>query len=175
MNKLYFAKWLPIEGEIKGGDYLLYNKKTIWQAESGIIAKGAPDDKEDGIRVAGTNNYLFAKAAQKVKLFLCSRDIQIGDKLTGWSNKTHYTAIKEDIELFKKSGVDSQIFKVVGEISPDALSYVKEGDEFDKEQLRLRFTNMHYELLSGSYDFEPEKCNESFMRIAIKGPCGHFH
>ncbi len=61
--KTYFCKFLPVEGEIK---------------------------EDDRYRVKGTDKVLIANKhfkeidqslLEKVKLFLCSRDIQVGDKV----------------------------------------------------------------------------------------------
>jgi len=65
-------------------------------------------------------------------LFLCSRDIQAGDevqsKLGTLDGKVEHKfqleeALKEDVW-----------FKVIGEISPEAI-WVKEGDEFDEDEI----------------------------------------
>lgn len=89
------------------------------------------------------------------KLMLASSDIQVGDKARSiefpeeeftvssiemGSGKDHYPK-----ELLVWNRKDEQVsywrtlantFKVIGEISSDALSYVKEGQEFDEEGAR---------------------------------------
>ena len=82
----------------------------------------------------------------------------------------------------------------IGEISSDALSYVKRGDEFDETQVRkVVETELYYADAEEQY----QKCGgiigveETYVphgkqtptyhetiideRIEIKGPCGHFH
>lgn len=61
--KLYFTKYLPKKGEIKVGDIL-------WQPGEGYT----PATKDGVLYKAYTGD-------KKVKLFLCSRDVQVGDKV----------------------------------------------------------------------------------------------
>lgn len=56
--KPYFAKYLPVEGEVKDGDYAINS--------AGSIAQYLVNNDE-------------SRKFQKVQLFLCSRDIQVGD------------------------------------------------------------------------------------------------
>jgi hypothetical protein len=112
--KKYFAKYLPIEGEIQDRLRALY----------------APSHKE-------------YKAP--VTLFLCSRDIQVGDKVTYMDNYHGVVEITNEPKalyqittpegihyIYKKDSV--WVFKVIGEIS-SAARWIKEGDEFDEYQL----------------------------------------
>lgn len=126
----YFAKYLPVEGEIKVGEIGLF----LGQVEeiTGLMKHSAESND---------------KLIQKVKLFLCSRDIQVGDKVrTTKDNINFFNDIvteKRDNGYFTdeedptgSSGLfyyPHQIFKVTGEISPEAV-WVKEGDEFDEYQ-----------------------------------------
>lgn len=69
-----------------------------------------------------------------VKLFLCSRDIQVGDKITlDGISFTEFTRLKELSKVYAPK-FDSY-FKVIGEISPEAI-WVKEGDEFEEEDIK---------------------------------------
>ena len=114
--KKYFAKYLPVEGKIKDDDYFeeedITGKKYILKNLGPLSL--LPHD--------------HLKSRQKVKLFLCSKDIEVGDivkeqLLNGkLENFTIHTL--NDIDLDKQ-------FKVIGEISSDAI-WVKERDEFDK-------------------------------------------
>lgn len=123
MNKIFFAKYLPIEGEIKKDDNALNpsNKKVV------------------RVNAACLKN-LVTPEWKKVKLFLCSRDIQVGDDIQHTSGENgvcdeiigdalHFSG---DIEGHYSS--INQWFKVIGKISPDAV-WVKEGMEFDKGEL----------------------------------------
>lgn len=146
----YFAKYLPVEGEIKKGDY--YRSHAI-DAEG--IYKAGEDDKY------GNGNKLPTQASEgryktKVKLFLCSRDIQVGDEFTtnqGLGYKEFKTGKVERIEG-KKIWMEGESvyydldplievenwFKVIGEISPEAI-WVKEGDEFESDQIEKGYNS----------------------------------
>jgi hypothetical protein len=93
------------------------------------------------------------------KLFLCSRDIQVGDEfiipedcVVDWDLRVNNKGICTSISMGNKmfhykapcslggivhSGVhaDSKPYKVIGEISPDA-TWVKEGDEFEEHEIK---------------------------------------
>ena len=76
----------------------------------------------------------------------------MGDELTHIR-----TGLKTKKQLGKS--LSGEWIKVIGEISPDALGYVKEGDEFDETEVSI------YDVLN----------KISVLGIKIKGPCGHFH
>lgn len=133
--KPYFAKYLAIDGEIRPGD------KSI----------------KDGVTYHHHNVsfYGIEKGHQKIKLFLCSRDIQVGDN---YQSPKRFGS-KEYIDAYCDGDFFPGSFKVFGEISTEA-TWVKEGDEFDESQVR-RWTS--------SID------NHTNPFFKIKGPCGHFH
>ena len=120
MSKKYFAKELPIEGEIKEGD-IVFIKRPIgsgyFPVKNGKIIV-IENQLEYEVKTLSTK--------QKVKLFLCSRDIQVGDEVVHiYSGKKH---IIEDKKWLDKKWIVNYL-KVIGEISPDA-TWVKEGDEY---------------------------------------------
>jgi hypothetical protein len=110
----YFAKYFPIEGEIKEGDI--------------------------GVMLLKNN------IPTPHKLFLCSRDIHIGDEIWYYGllgdlkqgKFYHLTKGYEGENIVdltpegEGTGFDlgSDGFKVIGEISPEA-TFVKEGEEFE--------------------------------------------
>jgi hypothetical protein len=112
----YIIKYLPVEGEIKKGDDIV----TI----TGFVKKY----NEDSLDVF--------QAPTKVKLFVCSRDIQIDDKVY------HDTIIPNEGFIWTKSHQDKMrkdnVFKVIGEVSKGAI-WVKEGDEFDEGQMQINY------------------------------------
>jgi hypothetical protein len=87
--KKYFAKYLPVEGEIK-----------------------------------------------KVKLFLCSRNIEVGDKYYYNGTETDICDSEIRLEQIKEQEEKhgQKRFKVIGEISPEAI-WVKEEDGFDEDDI----------------------------------------
>lgn len=118
----YFTKYLPVEGEIKEGD--------IVQGVSGYFYQVKDIFHDAGKATSIKGESLLLSQLQKVKLFLCSRDIQVGDKYRitdGFGT--------DGIEFEFKEGQPKRTsaFKVIGEISPAAV-WIKEGDEVDEAQ-----------------------------------------
>ena len=164
----YFTKYLPVEGEIKEGDRVIHPDGEVRKCIE-IIKK---DIKENDLIVMTENSGHYRDKCKKVKLFLCSRDIKVGDKVkvdvldNGKLNDFTFKNIDideglpvwefEGVGLFNYfPGYDEELppFKVIGEISPDAI-WVKEGDEFDEEEIeRLdrangrKYTKEQYESL----------------------------
>lgn len=162
--KTYFAKYLPVEGDIKIGD-------KFYEEGLGI-----------GTRVGKKGIYDF----QKVKLFLCSRDIQVGDEVM---DSTGTLKAKLDIQPQPNEIASGKYIKVIGEISPEA-TWVKEGDEFDEDEVQFKLIyEQDYEDDSIEIVSEEEwlkaKLKDKLKMfnfitlyekiIEIKGPCGHFH
>ena len=178
--KQYFAKYLPVEGEIKEGDMMLLIephpsgqlRKCHYIVNNGIYDQLMIDAKED-------KGWGFCKRdeVKKAKLFLCSRDKQVGDKVINpesleqvdftIADKTHFNGNYEGCILVENphGTYDSEkIYKVVGEISPEA-TWVKEGDEFDEEEIEW------CEVIG----FEENEFMPKDRVYKIKGPCGYFH
>lgn len=181
MNKLYFAKYLPAKGEIKDG-------------QLGISVNGA---------LYTHHEHLGKEYGKPVKLFLCSRDIQVGDRVINESirskfdeftvverpegyNLDFHIGIYTDGTLMKEPAYLGSPFKIIGAISPDALGYVKEGDEFDEEEIGILYNfvgeDSDDELFTiDSFWKEAKRWYHGKVPkyinppIAIKGPCGHFH
>lgn len=93
------------------------------------------------------------------KLFLCSRDIQVGDKvnndrrniigaeITSFdSNKTTLMLKGGNLKYKFDTAANAECFKVIGEISPDA-TWVTEWMEFDEEDIDIIY--YHPEKVSG--------------------------
>lgn len=127
---------------------------------------------------------------ESTALYLCSRAIQVGDIV----EELLLTGVYEKFEIHTENDIDlERQFEVIGEISPDALSYVKEGQEFDDHSVRKnvwielyyadaeeqfqyysQFINVDkdYSTKGGTPLYHETIINET---IEIKGPCGHFH
>jgi hypothetical protein len=179
----YFAKYLPVEGEIKKGDY--YRSHAI-DAEG--IYKAGEDDKY------GNGNKLPTQASEgryktKVKLFLCSRDIiKVGDL---YFNKD-YNYFKTCFEIPNDAVCgniiyfdDTSLFdyvkdciKVIGEISPEAV-WIKEGDEFEEyEDWWFSLHNNTFFIKKHEDDFRNLISTDwpFVQRIKVKCPtCNTFH
>lgn len=147
--KKYFAKYLPVEGEIKfpANIYCL----------------------SEGLRLNCQS--MVCPDCRLAKLFLCSRDIKVGDKVR--SDKEPH------IEYELNDGNNrALLFKVIGEISPEA-TWVKEGDDFDEDEWMPM-------LAWGSEDFysyQEGEVKEIFYSNPLQGweikilcnNCKHFH
>lgn len=173
--KTYFTKYLPVDGDIKEGDSYQHFTGRIYH---------------DFSRQATYKN----KGDKKVKLFLCSRDIQVGD--TFFVDRDDYKSgphisegiiderghiwhpnIKEEPN-YTLGAEESVCYKVIGEISPNA-TWVKEGDEFlgPEAGVKCEVFPIH------DHDDETEEMifTDKYGKkvdtpiYLIKGPCGHFH
>lgn len=125
--KTFFAKYLPVEGELNKGDI------SFWDDSEGFLSEKFFTVTESVLAHA------YAMRWKKYKLFLCSRDIQVGDtyhysitEIDVCDSEIRLEQIKEQEKLHGQKR-----FKVIGVVSSDALSYVKDGDEFDAEQLLI--------------------------------------
>ena len=139
--KKYFAKYLPVEGEIKEGDKFLADGR-IYTFFGFDGAKSSVNTVESGYIYHSANNSAreWLSKLKKVKLFLCSRDVMIGDKAY------HHKAIErgsqeikngqyDDLAEWEGENVDeADLFKVIGEISPSLG--LQEGQEFTTEEAK---------------------------------------
>lgn len=164
----YFTKYLPVEGEITDVG-VAYKSKKFPHLEAKYSS--APWKK----------SVMDFYEIEKVKLFLCSRDIQVGDKIKFHQTKDEYKNgnynIDGEVEGVEKNIVHVRIndftipvpynycIKIIGEVSPDALSYVREGQEFTEDQ--VKFSHLPYEI--------PKSERKGKEIYQIKGPCGHMH
>ena len=173
--KKYFAKYLPVEGEIKEGDKAK-EKYSINPKIVNVIAVNV-----DGlVNCEGQDLWYAPEALQKVKLFLCSRDIAVGDKVYEELADGTYGEEFEWTEEINKYNSTDCVFKVIGEISPEA-TWVKEGDEFDEDELGIKEIDINNEDIWTEWDFQDKGWEENLKKglvsilVQIKGPCGHFH
>jgi len=163
-NHKYFAKYIPVEGEIKENDLVI-----------NIDSDSRP------FPYAGEHPQYF----KKVELSLCSRDIQVGDEnvrvgLDGYQPKITKGDI-EAIKFFREAAPDhpdNDYFKVVGKISPEA-TWVREGDEFWESEIKLE---KHLIMKDGSVFFSSSSEKEQSFRckyadiVHIQCPtCKTFH
>ena len=159
--KQYFAKYLPVEGEIKMGDKFF----------------------EEGLGIGTRRNKEGLYDFQKVKLFLCSRDIQVGDEVQLYKSGFE---LGDKVKITSESNLEiakmGMGFKVIGEISSEA-TWVKEGDEFDETELGVcpkeGFLVIHEftKKTTSGKDWTVHKpaLEKGIFHIVIKGPCGYYH
>jgi len=154
--KKYYAKYLPIEGNLEIGDI------TFWDSNEGYFSKQFVRVSESFI------NHAYGCRWKKYELFICSRDIQIGDHAMELLTTGEYDTFQIDTEndIYDDMIADKKQFKVIGKVSKEAL-WVKDGDEFDDD-----------ELIANGYGVNWNKDgdrNGFLYTLKIKGPCGHFH
>jgi hypothetical protein len=134
----YFAKYLLVGGEIKSGDMVL-KPAFRWYAMN-----GDPIDEPPYLEIAGEDEVEDFPKFKLAKLFLCSRDIQVGDEIRNpqlqldaeWTVVPTTKDIKDLMEVCLQEALKHNCFKVIGEISPEA-TFVKEGEEFDEGDFKL--------------------------------------
>lgn len=140
--KRYFTKYIPVEGEVKEGDICYFTQfKEFGTAKmiSGELCFVSFPQEGKGSLTSPISRNLDDK--RPYKLFLCSRDIQVGDDIQHTSGENgvcdeiigdalHFSG---DIEGHYSS--INQWFKVIGEISSDAV-WVSEGIEFDEDEIQ---------------------------------------
>lgn len=151
-DKPYFTKLLPIEGELKEGDQIMWNSELYRVAgQLGAIAPDLHVKKQEESRWIPKED---VPSLRPLRLFLCSHDIKVGDEVMyqmevfGLS-KGVFTSIDEEegVKFYTVTGKESVYcfypnnpevspphehpFKVMGEVSPEA-KWVKEGDRFEE-------------------------------------------
>lgn len=191
----YFAKYLPVEGEIKEGTLVYFNgfgyDKQDWKdyagfytLQSGKYYSVAPE-KHPIIRIQRKDeNDLILKVNYNIpesncaphKVFLCSKDIQVGD--IAYNDKFYPypngQLINNNSKVMDHGMMEVDSFKVIGEISPDAM-FVTEGDEFDENELCCFIADgFNSGAQRHTLPFTAKK-GQNKLYYGIKGPCGHFH
>ena len=163
--KKYFAKYLRVEGEITDAG-VAYKSKKYPHLEAKFST--SPWNKK----------VMDFYEIEKVKLFLCSRDIQVGDKVFEvysddgtLSSPYEWTLdIHENNSKYIEEG--NVVFKVIGEIYPE-VTFVKEGDEFSDDEVGFIYypgEDMDTEVLSID-ERNKHKSKKYINEITIK--CKH--
>lgn len=165
--KPYFCKFLPVEGEIKEAERIYWKGKVYTHVP---ILSNFRDKTFGIIEGEKQGTHIPWDEGKPIKLFLCSRDIKVGDTIHDEDGGVYELNNSSYLEGYKNRNC-THMFKVIGEISPEA-GWVKEGDEFDKDQIKL-----------WTYAGEVRRPHPSMFdnwdgaRIVVEilGPCGHFH
>lgn len=144
--KQYFAKYLPIDGEIKECDRAFMRPNGLVEEFSG--------NQSLIHNIEAMNN----SGCKKVELFLCSRDVNAID----YGEKVFFESSNKWGVISSINFDETDVIKVIGKISPSAI-WVKEGDEF-------KLTDFNPLSAAAIEHNEPLT-----SPIRIKGPCGHFH
>ncbi len=122
-QKPFYAKFLPVNKKIEIGDWVIYPLEItvpIQYLGGDLIGTEIP-----------------------VKLFICSRDISVGDKViyikTGEERvvmEASFDAPEFGNNWCTPDAAKSKHTKVIGKLS-EKSSWVKEGDEFEESQLQI--------------------------------------
>lgn len=148
-QKQYFTKYLPVEEEIKEGDWILDSNNYVYKCTR---------IDNTYLNCSGYNGIVRIFKCKKAKLFLCSKDIQIGDKVT-FPETLKERIVDETIKSLDTYKLQ-EYFKVIGEISEGA-TWVKEKDEFTEEEI------MKFHHIWGN--------NDDFIYLIRCSQCKSFH
>jgi hypothetical protein len=169
--KPFFTKYLSNEGKIAEQDLPClvldtYTNKIIEYKKSEY----------------GSNASEYYKS---ITLFLCRRDIKVGDKYiiakTGEESIWNYEDNTDlDIATMKTLEVNNLVFKVIGKVSKEALGYTKEGDEFDYGEIAWQCDDGSDDIIIIHKDWEWDNWDsrdniQSNLVFSIKDPYNHFH
>lgn len=169
----FFSKYLPIEGEIKEGDW--FRRKD-----------GELVGKWNLIPDYDLTNYT------KVVMFFCSKNIIKGEILRVFKPDMSYWIDCELLEIvtdgeteaFKLNSpkfgefasLSKNCFKIIGEVSPAAI-WIKENDTFKEDEIRIKLINQGYKIQPEQLKYVPENEQHKWTPLVeIKNPsCGCFH
>jgi hypothetical protein len=155
MEKIFFAKYLAVEGQIKSGEIGISINNVMYTHQPHL-----PDEY-----------------GKPTRLFLCSKDIRVGDTANYFIETIPGMQSLVVTEDNKTSLAVNHGFKILGEVSLEA-TWVTEGTEFSESEVEewIGQIQTHHPMLRrlpGDWDEEILKnCPAVFK---IKGPCGHFH
>lgn len=192
----YFTKYLPVEGKIESHSMALldagFNNASIVRVMS--TAK-----YYSNVSSEGDNWDTMTDRLKTVQLFLCSRNIEVGDKVWDTLNEKFCEVTTPFVALQTSDGENVPcwylktepvtfhearfLIKVLGPISPET-TWVKEGDEFEEDQVQEWFWHKDQKvfMFRANEEWVPKfleitKDGEFYERgyYKIKGPCGYFH
>lgn len=136
--KKHFSKYLPVKGEIIEGDTFLehvISYRLLHKRDSEWVICTLNLEKQFAT---------VCKNPVKSKLFLCSRDIQVGDKFTQQEIDMIYPEARMTCINHAKDGdpicdegkcyAINTVYKVIGEI---LTSNIKEGQEFTEKEIEF--------------------------------------
>lgn len=179
----YFAKYLPVDGDIQVGDWFLVDGPYDIAGHGNIMrCIKVLSNGNVCCDLCGQTHQLgyYRGYVKKVKLFLCSRDIQVGDTLFHIPTYKYVECKYESVlNKMKEKEFLEKYIKVVGEISPEAV-WVKEGDTFNNDEIKQHIVPVKAGF-EKYYDTEhQEEMERDVYEVVvgyykIKGSCGYFH
>lgn len=199
-KKDYFTKYLPVEGEIKEGDIFQRGEDSSPTKDFPKFVRfiEAKDDVNKKYAIIqpnkGPEHLYFTDKLNPVKLFLCSRNIQIGDTLKecnkdNIARKVHHFESVLPYGIFvyepwpaseehKEEWIQAnQAFKIIGEVSTEAV-WVTEGMEFDIDDIKnLGGKVMLHDISAPGFKYyNMNPISSDFCVVKFKCPtCKTFH
>ena len=167
------AKYLPVEGEIKEGDKVMFPNGIIADMLSGTEVNGKLGysiDAAQGVKKAKEALDSFIGQEKKLKLFAVTHDIEVGDEVISKINGRKSTIkVDQEIEILKDI-----CFKVLGELSPKAI-WVNEGDviKIEDQDGTLIYWHITEDGRRQTWTFGAPLESNKYLRVL--GPCGHYH
>jgi|SRR6187551_629932 len=137
----YFAKYLPVEGGYEDGDLVI----DLYHPEPSIHEAESSCKQNEG------------ELCTKVKLFLCSRDVQFNDNAYSPRNGFYKFGYHEN-------SYRNESIKIIGPISLTAI-WVKEGAEFEEEDWCVLMTTASKKI--GVIQVEKHNIDR-FKNLAVK-------
>jgi hypothetical protein len=184
--KLYFAYYVPVDGEItwEMGEIPLFYYDLN---NRGYLCNGKRMPNLE-IKCTLNNGTIFYEGHgrfKQAKLHICSRDIEAGDKVRFRLAAKAIEKELECVETFMDDNIDgqrtltavikdgdyliyttpdttNQCYKVIGIVSPDA-TWIKEGMEFDQDEIEIVPLRTRSEWLYQDRNYQPYE-----REVAIK-------
>jgi hypothetical protein len=167
--KTYFVKAIPREGNIGSGDSVFFKINGKWIGPADFDSMLGPQIED----------------VRRAVFYLCSRDIKVGDTATEMLDNGDF----QDFEIHTENDIYPEFikaglqFKIIDPVSPEALQWVKEDDEFDEYEhwwFSKRYAPQYHRILKvkpgSSWDKELEQEEVAFRACMIKCPnCKRFH
>ncbi len=125
--KQYTARYLPVEGEIREQSIIYYSPSgnALNPPKEGVYKV----TKTSLNTISFDNGTVDRKLCKKVKLFLTTNDIQVGDKVLD-EEFCDWIVVESDLKNTKA------LTKVIGEISDKAI-WVKDGNKIDEKDVSI--------------------------------------
>lgn len=197
-NKSYFTKYLPVKGEIKEGSWYIDPNGKAKQALN--LHEKIPDWVKKRVKGINSKDDILNKSCKLAKLFLCSKDVKIGDRVYANNGAAYKNYELEEFILISKAENDEWIgtyvypddeiqikgkeklgwssiynpFKILGEISSES-KWVTEGMEFDESEVKPEYIEK-INNFETDMDWTEAEYDIHILHYKIKCPtCKTFH
>ena len=128
MKKQYVLMHILVDGPVKGGDrFMRLDSQRVYETKSGLMTS----------TVGRYNRDIKLGIGSKVILYLCDRDIQIGDDVIyegAYSEHFPFTIENEDDLTFAKRW---NAVRLVAPIHQSSLTFAQAGAEYTQNQIMV--------------------------------------